>query len=181
MRGSITALASTAAFCVLSGCALVWGGAYKIRSEDPSGVVIVYDAALTDSRHIEAHANESCAKYQKVAVPKQQRVGLDMGGSISEISFVCDTPEDAVHEHRTALRDFSIDFTGMVTQPHPYTPPSLPSSTYTLHSQPPVIQPPALTPMPPVYTPPPPAQTGCLGVVHVPFNTALPCPDNASK
>jgi hypothetical protein len=33
-----------------------------------------------------------------------------MGGSIAEISFVCDTPEDAVREHPTALRDFSIEF-----------------------------------------------------------------------
>ena len=91
----------------LSGCAVVWGGAWHVQSESPEIVVIRYDAGLMDAWRVQTHANDICGKYQKVAVPKSQRMGVVVpGGSIYEIVFSCDNNMNANNNHSAPLRDY---------------------------------------------------------------------------
>jgi len=166
------------ASCALAGCVALWGSAYHVESVSATGATIRYDAVLIDSRDVVAHANEICGQYQKVAVPKAQRLGVVIpGGSIAEITFACDTPAEAAQEARSPLVDGTF-----VYSPPPALPPvfAAPAS----YPQPPQLsQPPA--PPPPTLMlqagpadllPPPKPPGSCIGLVHVPFNTASPCP-----
>jgi hypothetical protein len=88
----------------LGGCIAVWGGAYHVESEDSSGGVIRYDHVIIPARAVFAHANEVCAKYQKVAVADGERYGVVLpGGSIDEISFSCKVGQPGGYNTRTVL------------------------------------------------------------------------------
>lgn len=78
---------------LLSGCIAVWGGAYHVESEDSSGGAIRYDHVVISVRAVFVHANEICAKYQKVAVVERESYGVVLsGGSIDEMVFSCVVP-----------------------------------------------------------------------------------------
>jgi len=78
---------------LVCGCAAVWGGAYHVESEDSSGGAIRFDHVLVSDREIQVHANELCARYQRVAVVERERFGVVLpGGSIDEISYACREP-----------------------------------------------------------------------------------------
>lgn len=156
----------------LTGCVAAWGNSYKIESESSAALTIAYDPSLTDSHQIESVANQSCAHYGKAAVPKSQTMS---GWGIARISFVCDTPLQAESESRITLRDLTVFY-----DPSPVQPPSTSAPT---SPRPAIFTPPAApasTPLPDLgqsYAPMPSRPSGgCIGVAHVPFNTALPCP-----
>ena len=93
MRQVRSAFGVMALCCLAAGCVAVWGGAFHIESEDPSGVSIRYDSVLIDTRSIYKHADQVCAKYQKVAAFEYQRNSVILpGGSVHEISFTCRNP-----------------------------------------------------------------------------------------
>lgn len=133
----------------VGGCVAVWGSSYHIEEQSADSVTIRYDAVLIDSGDVQAHANESCGRYQKVAVPIRQRLGVVIpGGSIAEIIFACDTQADARSAQRTGLKDATLAFSPMPT-PTPYLPAaqSLPS---VLDTQPPSA--PGPSPLPGIDT-----------------------------
>lgn len=135
----VPAIVVSSLFLGLTGCIAVWGSSYHIESESPSRVTIRYDAAATDSWRIQQHADESCAKYQKTAVPLSQRTGVVLpGGSIAEIVFACDTPAEAARATPAPLSDASIVF----------TPPAVPPPA-------PVYIPPRVSTLPAPPSPPP--------------------------
>ena len=116
MRRLVTVVVS----CLLSGCVAVWGSPYHVESEDSSGGAIRYDHVIISERAVRVHANDMCAKYQKVAVVDNERFGVVLpGGSIDEISFSCRIP------------GFNPEATPGLTNvgPYAYSPPqSYPSS-----------------------------------------------------
>lgn len=62
----------TVSLCVaLSGCAAVWGRAYKVEFLNSSRVVINYDPALTDVGSLLNVAQRKCQLYGKDAEPVQ--------------------------------------------------------------------------------------------------------------
>lgn len=86
----------------LGGCMAAWGGAYNIESEDSSGGAIRYDHTAISERAVFAHANEICAKYQKVAVVDGKKYGVVLpGGSIDELSFSCGTGQAGTYNTQT--------------------------------------------------------------------------------
>ena len=136
----------------LVGCVFVWGGSYHIASESPTAVAIDYDPSLANSSTIWDVAKTRCAQHQRIAVPKRQ---WDVGPlGIMQITFTCDTAEEAERDRPIQLYNLTISFSPVAAPPSP----SLPSpADYTLHSQPPA--PPAPLPLPDLgtnYAPPPP-------------------------
>lgn len=53
----------------LSGCAAVWGQAYKVEVANSSRVIINYDPSLTDVGSLLNVAQKNCSAYGKEAVP----------------------------------------------------------------------------------------------------------------
>ena len=75
---------------IMAGCVTMWDGPYHIDSQDSSGVVIRYDSVLVGVAAIDKIANESCGKYQKVAVSTSQKSAAIMaGGSLMEATYTC--------------------------------------------------------------------------------------------
>lgn len=180
MRHAINVFATIGAGLVLVGCVAVWGSPYHIEAENPSSVTIRYDAALTNLQNIQSHADESCGKYQKVAVPKSQRTGVVIpGGSIAEIVFVCNTPAAAGREYRAPLLEGTLTYSPPVEQQPAFTP--QPLITLQKPPAPPEGVPPSDLGQFYAPAPHPPTAGGCIGVVHVPFRTAIPCPDSAPR
>jgi hypothetical protein len=95
VRGSLL----LAALGLLSGCVAVWGGSYHIETEDASGGSIRYDHVLISERAVMAHANASCARFEKVAGVEQERYSVILpGGSVDEITYSCREPINKITE-----------------------------------------------------------------------------------
>ena len=75
---------------LLSGCVTMWGNPYHVDSESASGVVIRYDSVLIGVAAIDKLANESCGKYQKIAVSTSQKsADIMAGGALMEATYAC--------------------------------------------------------------------------------------------
>ena len=75
---------------ILSGCVTMWGSPTHVESEDSSGVVIKYDSIQVGVAAVDKLANESCGKYQKVAVSKSKKsADIIAGGSLMEATYTC--------------------------------------------------------------------------------------------
>lgn len=53
----------------LSGCAMSWGGPYKIEHTNPSSITISYDPSLTNMGEVQNIAQQHCDQYNKDALP----------------------------------------------------------------------------------------------------------------
>jgi len=125
----VTRLAAMISVAVLSGtltgCVAVWGSSYHVEAVSPTSTTIRYDAALMDSRTVVAHANEICGQYQKVAVPKSQRLGVVLpGGSIAEIIFACDTIAETSNDAPSPLADATFVYSPPPMPPQPVASPA---------------------------------------------------------
>ena len=73
---------------ILTGCAAVWGGSYKIKEENEFGVTFQYDSALNSSAMMQKMAMKHCEKSNKKAEIQSARMpGLLLG--IIEEKYSC--------------------------------------------------------------------------------------------
>ncbi len=71
-----------------SGCAVVWGGAYRIDHSDQYSVVIHFDPSLTDTQTLQRIADMHCGTYDRYA-PIENTFVSNLYLGIQKIEFLC--------------------------------------------------------------------------------------------
>lgn len=77
---------SAAVSLLLSGCVIVWGGAYEIDEETSDGVTIKYDSNFTSLKQMQQVAQTSCSTHNRRAVLKDQSMSI---WHLTTVDFEC--------------------------------------------------------------------------------------------
>jgi len=70
----------------LSGCVLVWGGAYEVEAETSDWITIKYDSNFTSLADMQQLADASCAVHDKRATMRDQSTSV---WHLTTVTFDC--------------------------------------------------------------------------------------------